>query len=35
MLIEQVKFDNADDNVAIKSGRDAEGREGVSVKERN
>ena len=32
VLIENVKFNNGDDNVAIKAGRDLEGREGVSIK---
>lgn len=31
ILIEDVKFHNADDNVAIKAGRDKEGMEGVGV----
>ena len=33
VLIENVIFNNHDDNVVIKSGRDREGREGVLVKE--
>jgi polygalacturonase len=32
VLIERVVFDNADDNVAIKAGRDREAREGVSIR---
>ena len=31
VLIENVKFHNADDNVAIKAGRDKEGMEGVDI----
>lgn len=31
VLIENIKFNNADDNVAIKSGRDLEGREGAAI----
>jgi len=31
VLIENIKFNNADDNVAIKSGRDVEGREGAAI----
>jgi polygalacturonase len=31
VLIENIKFHNADDNIAVKAGRDLEGREGVDI----